>query len=108
MSLTHLKSGEVLNLRTLKADMPTNSTFALVKTTDVEVIRMVLPKGKKIPEHSVPGKITVQCLSGSMQFTVGAESLNLEADSWFYLDGNEPHSLEALSDTTLLVTILLQ
>ena len=106
MALPHLVSGEVINLHTLKMNMPQDSTCALVKTNDMEVIRMVLPEGKKIPEHSVSGKIAVQCLSGHTLFGLGSEDRELKEGDWLYLDGNQTHSLKAVADSVLLVTIL--
>lgn len=106
MSLPHIESGEVVNLQVLKTDMPVDSTFALVKTSDMEVIRMVISKGKKIPDHSVSGKISVQCLEGHTLFGVGSEMRELKEGDWLYLDGDQTHSLEAVTDSVLLVTIL--
>ena len=108
MSIPHVVSGEVVNLQTLKADMPTGSTVALVTTSDMEVIRMMLPQGKKIPEHSVPGQISVQCIAGHTVFGVGSETRELKEGDWLYLDGGQPHSLEAVDNSVLLVTILLK
>ncbi len=107
MGLPHLKSGQVINLQNVEGDLPSDSTFALVKTPDLEVIRMVIPQGKKIPEHSVPGRISVQCLSGQTRFFVGTDTRDLEPGDWLYLDGGQPHALEGLTDSAILVTILL-
>ncbi len=107
MSLPHVSSGEVVNLQSLKPNMPGDSTFALVKTSDMEVIRMVIHQGKKIPEHKVPGQISVQCVTGHTSFGVGSETRELAPGDWLYLDRNQPHSLEAITDSVLLVTVLL-
>lgn len=107
MGLPHLISGQVINLHNVEGDLPGDSTFALVKTADMEVIRMVIPQGKKIPEHNVPGNISVQCLSGRARFFVGADIRDLQPGDWLYLEGGQPHALEGITDSTLLVTILL-
>ena len=107
MGLQHLTSGQVINLQNVGGDLPENSTFALVKTPEMEVIRMVIPKGKKIPDHSVPGKISVQCISGQTRFFLGTQSRELKSGDWLFLEGGQSHALEAITDTALLVTILL-
>lgn len=106
MNKGHVKSGEVINLDTLKEGMSERSTFALIKTKDMEVIRMVLPRGKDIMEHSVEGEISVQCLQGNVIFQVADSAIELSENDWLYLERNQPHALHAKEDTILLVTIL--
>lgn len=107
MTLPHITSGEIVNLKTLKADMPVDSTCALFKASEMEVIRMVLPEGKKIPEHRVAGKISIQCVSGHTKLSLGTKVQDLHEGDWLYIDGNELHALEAVAASVLLVTILL-
>lgn len=108
MNQGHVQSGEVINLDTLRDGMPEDSTFALVKTDDMEVIRMVLPRGKDIMEHSVEGEVSVQCLKGHVIFQVGEEAKEITENDWLYLTHNKPHALHAKTDSILLVTILFK
>lgn len=85
----------------------TAKTTTLAKTADLELIRLVLPVGKELPTHKVPGEITVQCLEGRVAFTSGNKTQELVAGQMLYLTGDEPHALKAIEDTSLLVTILL-
>ena len=106
MNQGHIDSGEVVNLATLKEDMDVDASYALVKTSDMEVIRMALRKGKTIEEHSVEGEMSVQCLKGHILFTVGGEAVDLKEDDWLYLEKQQPFSYSVKNDTILLVTIL--
>lgn len=106
MTKGHVEPGEVINLNTLKDGMSKQSTFALAKTEDMEVIRMVIPRGKNIMEHSVEGEISVQCLKGEVIFQIGEEARTLTDDDWLFLGRNREHALHAKKDTVLLVTIL--
>ena len=54
----HVKSGDRINLEHLRDEMEPDSTYALVKTSNMEVIRMALPHGKSVEEHSVNGEGT--------------------------------------------------
>lgn len=102
----HVQSGEVINLETLKEDMQVDSSYALVKTADMEVIRMALKKGKIVTENSVSGEISVQCLTGSIEFKVGNQVRNLTHGDWLYLQKKQIYSYTVNEDTILLVTIL--
>lgn len=106
MNQGHVESGEVINLETLKGDMNVDASYALVKTEDMEVIRMALPEGKEITEHSVKGEMSIQCLRGNIRFRVGNVVRNLSADDWMFLEREQVFSYTVTSNTILLVTIL--
>jgi quercetin dioxygenase-like cupin family protein len=106
MNKGHVKFREVINLEKLRSDMDVGATHALVRTEAMEVIRMALPEGKQIKEHSVEGEITVQCLKGKVQFRVGDETKYLSTEDWIFLEGGVPHAVHANEDAVLLLTIL--
>jgi len=106
MSIQHAQSGEIITLP-LGAALASSKTTTLVKTADLEVIRLVLPAGKEISSHKAPGEITVQCLEGKVAFTAHGKSQELVAGQMLYLVASEPHALKAAEDSTVLVTILL-
>ena len=106
MSLNHAQSGEIISLP-LGTALSSSKTTTLVKTADLEVIRLVLPAGKEIPSHKAPGEITVQCLEGRFAFTAHGKTQELSAGQMLYLAASEPHALKAVEYSTVLVTILL-
>ena len=106
MALSHLQAGEVANVRPLGNDLPAAKTGALFKTEHVEVIRLVLPQGKTIPEHKAPGELIVQCLEGCIEFTTMGQTRKLETGGLLYLTASEPHALHALENSSVLVTII--
>jgi quercetin dioxygenase-like cupin family protein len=105
MSAGHVGAGEVINLEKLDG-RPEDATLALVKTEHMEVIRMVLPRGKDIMEHSVDGEISVQCIKGTVLFQMENNASELTEGDWLYLEGKQKHALYAKSDAVLLITIL--
>jgi len=107
MSLQHAKPGEPVSVL-LGANLPTSQTTTLVKTKELEVIRLVLRTGKQIPSHQVAGPITVQCLEGRIEFSAQGKAQLLGAGQLLYLNANEPHALLGLTDSAVLVTILLK
>jgi quercetin dioxygenase-like cupin family protein len=106
MNRGHIEEGEVVNLEQLRKDLDIGATHALVRTETMEVIRIVIPKGKSIKEHHVEGEIQVQCLKGNVQFTFGNNTRMLKKDDWLFLGRNVSHSLTAEEDTVILLTIL--
>jgi quercetin dioxygenase-like cupin family protein len=107
MAIPHAKPGEVVNVRPLGAALATTGTRTLVKTKDIEVIRLIVPAGKEIPSHKAKGEIVVQCLEGKVAFTAFGKSQNLEAGQMLYLHTGEPHSVKGIEDASLLLTVLL-
>ncbi len=82
-------------------------TSTIVKTDAMELTRWVLPAGKSIPTHNVPGEITVQCLEGRVAFKAGGKTQDIKAGYLLFLSAGEIHSVTAVEDSTLLVTQLL-
>lgn len=108
MAIPHLSSGQVINLQPLGATLTSTRTSALVKSQDIELVRIVLPQGKALAPHSVRGDITLLCLEGTVAVEAAGTSTRLEAGQLMYLAGGEVHGLSALSDASLLLTIALR
>ena len=107
MAINHADPGDIVNIRPLKEKIADTKTTTLLKTNSLEVLRLVMPAGKKIAEHKATGEITVQCLEGRIQFTSQGKSKELVAGDLLYLRAAEPHAVEAIEDSSVLVTILL-
>ena len=106
MPISHAKSGEVVQVR-LGAALRGTKTRTLVKTNDLKVIRLFIPAGEESSTHTSPGELTVQCLEGRVLFIAHGKSRELGAGQFVYLAPDEPHSLKAIEDSSLLVTIHL-
>lgn len=83
------------------------SPRSLVNTETLEVRRLTLPKGRRIPTHRAPGEITVHCLEGRIEFTANGETRDVGAGQLIVLAAGQPHSLVGLEDSTVLVTKVL-
>ena len=105
MAIEHAQPGEVIDVRPLGPALARARTTALVKTESLEVIRLVIPRGKEIPTHTTRGEITVQCLEGRVAFTTAGVTRELGPGQLLYLDGEQPHSVLGIDDASLLVTI---
>lgn len=106
MSIPHAKTGEIISLP-LGSTLGNSKTTTLVKTADLELIRLVLPAGKEIPSHQAPGEITVQCLEGHVAFTALGKTQELRSGELLYLAAGESHAVKGIENSSLLVTLLL-
>ena len=108
MALPHASSGQVIDLKPTAGDgLSQFSSIALAKTDELELIRMVMPKGKTMPEHHVPGEITLLCLQGQLAVDAHGGVQLLGAGQMLYLHGGQAHALEAREDSVVLLTILM-
>ncbi len=106
MAITHAQPGDLIDVRPLADTLAGAKTKTLIKTPHVEVIRMVLPAGKILSKHKAPGEIIVQCLEGEITFTTLGEHRTLQPGDMLYLSDAEPHSVEAIEESSFLLTIV--
>jgi quercetin dioxygenase-like cupin family protein len=106
MSLHHAISGEKIDVRPLGAALPQAASTALLRTADLEVMRLVLSKGKSVPSHCVAGEITLQCIEGTVEVQAHDRTQALTGGEMLYLAGNTPYALFALENASVLMTIL--
>ena len=107
MSVTHAQPGEAIGVLPEAGDPHAGQTVTLVKTASLEVIRLVLPAGKVVPPHHVPGEITVHCVAGCVTLQTPRGPCELSAGMLTFLSGGEEHAVSAHEASTLLVTIQL-
>lgn len=108
MAISHAASGQLIDVHPLADKLGEARTLALFKTDGLEVMRLVVPAHKTVPSHQVKGEITVQCLEGEIDFTAAGQTQRMKAGQLLYLAGGVEHSLKALQDSSLLVTLVLR
>jgi len=108
MATHHAKPGEIVDLHTWAADLPKEHTKAIVKTDEMELIRIVLPAGKGIPNHKVTGPITIHCVSGKVGISTMGATQELNYNQLIHLKPGELHSLKAVDDSVVLLTIIFK
>ncbi|WP_417384892.1 cupin domain-containing protein [Gimesia sp.] len=106
MSPSHAKAGEVLTVCPLGSDLESTKTTTLVKTEDLEIVRLIIKSGNSLPSHSASGVLTVQCLEGYVRFKCMGEDHDLKAGQLIYLPHAETHSVECIESAALLLTIV--
>ena len=107
MAIPHVSPNEIIDVRPLGREISEEDSQLLIRTEHLEVFRYALPAGKSIQEHTAAGLMIVQCIEGAVAFTALGRTQTLAAGDMLYLEHEAPHSLAALADSSLLVTILL-
>lgn len=78
----------------------------LIKTDTIRVVLVTMLKDGGLQEHSAPGPITVQVLSGSIEFSVeGEESTTMREGDLISLAPGVRHAVRGIEDGAFLLTI---
>ena len=108
MAITHAAPGQLVDVQPLGDQLSESRNVALFKTDELEVIRLVMPTGKAMPSHAVNGHIMIHCLEGAINLTAGGQTRPMKAGQLVWLEGGVSHALEAVQDSSLLLTIVLR
>jgi quercetin dioxygenase-like cupin family protein len=108
MALTHARPFEAIDLQPLAEQLPATVSSSLIKSQDLQLMRVVLRAGASLPEHQVRGEITLQCLEGRAAVLTPGHRIELAACQLTLLPAGEPHAVQAIEDTSLLVTVSLR
>lgn len=108
MALPHARPGQAVDVRPLGGRLGDERTTALLKSRDLEVIRLVLKAGATLPPHKVAGEITIQCLEGRLSVRSDGATTVLGPGHLLFLNGGAVHDVSALDDASALVTIALR
>jgi quercetin dioxygenase-like cupin family protein len=107
MAMPHAAPGDIIEVLDSGAAAGEFAAIALAKTDELELVRLVLPKGKVMPEHHVPGEVTLLCLQGEVSVVLHGGEQRLGPGQMLYLLGGQAHGVRAEQDAVLLLTMLL-
>jgi quercetin dioxygenase-like cupin family protein len=108
MALPHAQPFDIINVQPLGDQLQGTASTSLIKTDRLQLLHMVLPAHKDVPEHHVDDECTLHCLEGTVEVVTPGGVRQLTAGSLVVLPGKQPHSLRARTDCALLVTLLLR
>ena len=83
------------------------ASMSIVKIDDLTVTLLMLKPGAHLKEHAARKAASVQVLSGRIRFSSGSTMRELGAGMLAMVEGAVPHAVEALEESTLLVTAAL-
>lgn len=114
MALAHAASGEIIDISPLGENLRDTISTTLIRSDHLEVFRLVLPAGARVPDHKLPricqlsSVSTIQCLEGAVEISVDGRSRTMRAGTMLYLSIGEPHAMTAIEDSSVLVTMLVE
>ena len=107
MALIHLHPGDVIDAAPLGERLASTASHALLKTGALELMRVVLRAGERLPEHAVDAEATLHCLEGSLRVDIDGAERRLRAGQLVVVAAGTRYALHALHDASLLITMLL-
>lgn len=113
MALPHAASGELIDIRPLGPSLREAKSTTLIRSDHLEVFRLVLEAGARVPDHKMPrvcqlaSVSTIQCLEGCVEIEVDGSRQRMPAGSMLYLSIGVPHALKAIEDSSVLVSMLV-
>ncbi len=82
------------------------NAVTLQKDKNLRVVLISLHKGVTLHEHKVEGPITLFVISGKINFFAGEDKVSADSNGFIVLDKAIPHDVEALEDTSFILTII--
>lgn len=108
MATHHASPSEIVDLETWANDLPNEHAKTIVKTHEMELARLVFPAGGEFPDHKVSGPVVIHCVKGEIGLTAMGATQILKPGQLLYLMPDEPHSLQAITDAVVLLTIIFK
>jgi quercetin dioxygenase-like cupin family protein len=107
MALPHAQLLDIINVAPLGPDLKEAVSTSLIKTDRLQLLHLVLPAHKDLPDHHVDDECTVHCLEGEVELVWPGGVRQLRPGNIVVLPGKQRHSLRARSNCAVLVTLVL-
>ena len=108
MALPHARPATPIDIRPYAATLERQASHALIRSETLELIRLVLAGGDRVPAHTSDREQTLQCLEGLVSVEFDGRLTALEEGEVMLLPAGTPHALKALMPSSLLLTVCLR
>ena len=108
MALPHAQLLDVISVAPLGDQLSENVSTSLIKTGRVQLLHLVLPAHRDMPEHHVDEECIIHCLEGQVEVTMAGGVRRLGAGELVVLPGRQKHGVRARADSAVLLTLLLR
>jgi quercetin dioxygenase-like cupin family protein len=106
MALHHAAPLDVISLKPQALTRESERSHSLLRTDDFQLIHIALGPGDAMPEHTVAGPLTLQCLEGEAEVVTPRGTCGLKAGELVMLPGGEPHAVRSAGGGMLLLTLV--
>jgi nucleotide-binding universal stress UspA family protein/quercetin dioxygenase-like cupin family protein len=100
------RPGDPIDVRALGSAVVSAVTRTLVRTSTVEVTRLIVRAGQEIHRHTTSGEVIILCIEGRVALAALGKNQELEAGKLVLLPAGEPHAFTGIEDASLLLTVL--
>ena len=108
MALPHANLLDIINVTPLGPQLKEAVSTSLIKTDRLQLLHLVLPAHKDMPEHHVDDQCTIHCLEGTVELVWPGGVRQLNAGNIVVIPGKQRHSLRARTDCAVLLTLVLE
>lgn len=84
-----------------------HSAKTLAKHHDQRIVLVAMKKGTRMMRHQTAAAVSIQVLSGRVQVSVDTATFELASGSLLALDRLLPHDVEAIEDSSLVLSVCL-
>jgi quercetin dioxygenase-like cupin family protein len=106
MALPHAQLLDVISVAPLGDELRDSVSTSLIKTGRVQLLHMVMPAHRDMPEHHVDDECIIHCLEGQVEVTMSGGVRRLNAGELVVLPGKQRHGVRARADSAVLLTLL--
>ena len=91
-----------------QVEVPTDGTLSRVLYRDesVRLVAFAFDAGQELTEHTAARPAVIQLTSGRIEMGAAGETFEMAPGAWLLLEANEPHSLQAIEPSVVLLTLL--
>lgn len=82
-----------------------HSAKTLVKHQDQRIVLLAMKRGTLMTKHQASGAVSIHVLSGCLRVHAGTATFELPSGSLLALDRALPHDVEAMKDSSLVLTV---
>ena len=108
MALPHAQLFDVISVRPLGTALTDAVSTSLIKTDRIQLLHLVLPAHRDMPEHRVDDECTLHCLEGEVEVVTGGATRRLSAGELLVMPAGQAHGVRARLDSAVLLTLLLR
>ena len=108
MALPHAQPLDIIDIGPLGAALHDAVSTSLLKTRRLQLLHLVLPARRDVPQHHVDDECTIHCIEGDVEVRMPGGVRRLAPGRIIVLPAGQPYALSARADSALLVTFLLR
>ena len=82
-----------------------HSAKSLAKHRDMTIVLIAMKRDTRMKEHQTDGAVSIHVLAGRIAVHVGTKTIDAPIGSLLALDRGLPHDVEALDDSTFVLSV---